>query len=257
MNRIHQVFKQKKQNILSVYFTAGFPSLNDTGRILQMLEKYGADMAEIGIPFSDPVADGEVIQQSSLRALQNGMNLNLLFEQLADIRQTVSMPLVLMGYLNPVYRMGFERFVEKCSQVGIDGLIIPDFPLSEMENASRQMLREADISNILLITPQTPEARIREIDAASDGFVYMVSSYATTGNTQEFSPEQTAYFRRVQSMKLSNPVLAGFGVSNRSTFESACLYANGAITGSAFIKAISADGKMEDKVKGFLLEYTQ
>jgi tryptophan synthase alpha chain len=255
MNRIDKLFSAKKTGILSVYFTAGFPALNDTHRIITLLEKYGVDMIEIGIPFSDPVADGEVIQLSSQRALANGMNLNLLFEQLKDIRQSVSIPLLLMGYLNPVFRMGMDTFVERCAQTGIDGVILPDFPPEEYELSSAELFRKSGLYNILLITPQTGDDRIRELDRLSSGFLYMVSSYATTGSTTDFNDAQVRYFKKVKEMNLKNPLVAGFGISDRKSFETACLNAHGAITGSAFVKAINESGGMEEKIRSFVQQF--
>lgn len=254
MNRIHKLFRKSKGNILSVYFTAGYPALNDTVRIIQYLEKYGAGMIEIGMPFSDPVADGEVIQKSSQKALENGMSLKLLFTQLKGIREKINLPLILMGYYNPVYRMGLGHFLEQCAETGIDGIILPDYPPEEYETMHLSIFRKYGISNILLVTPQTPEERIREIDRISDGFIYMVSSYATTGMGKEFSKEQEEYFSRLKGMNLKNPLVAGFGISDRRNFETACRYGDGAITGTSFIKAISADGPMEEKIRKFMQE---
>ncbi len=252
MNRIDKCFKDKKQDILSIYFTAGFPALNDTRRVIKALDKSGADMIEIGMPFSDPVADGPVIQKSSKKALDNGMNLSLLFEQLNDLREITEMPVILMGYLNPVFKMGMERFLEKCSEVGVDGLILPDFPPEEYEELYKDKFEQYGICNILLITPQTSENRIRKIDELSKGFVYMVSSYSTTGVKDGFGDRQINYFERIQNMELKNPSLVGFGISTRETYSLACKYSNGAIIGTAFIKAIEKDGKLDDKVESFI-----
>lgn len=237
---------------MSVYFTAGFPALNDTRRIIKALDKYGADMIEIGMPFSDPVADGPVIQKSSKKALNNGMNLALLFEQLSDLRQITDIPVILMGYLNPVFRMGMEKFLNFCYDVGIDGVILPDFPLEEYENTYKKTFNQYGIYNVLLITPQSSENRIRKIDEISKGFVYMVSSYSTTGVKEAFGDQQILYFERIKRMQLSNPTLVGFGISSKESYQTACRYSNGAIIGTAFIKAIEKNGKLDEKVKGFI-----
>ncbi len=255
MNRINELFSRKKENILSVYITAGYPALDDTSRIICALQDQGADMIEIGIPFSDPVADGPVIQNSSRTALKNGMSLNLLFEQLKNIRLKTRIPLLLMGYFNPVYHMGMEQFIQRCSETGIDGVIIPDLPLEYYRDNYQALFREHRIENIFLMTPQTPEDRILEIDRLTTGFIYMVSSYSTTGSTGGFSTVQEDYFRRIMEMPLSSPRLIGFGVGDKNTFKTAGRYASGAIIGSAFIKALSAPGTTEEKVAAFMREY--
>lgn len=252
MNRINQLFGVKNKNILSVYFTAGFPNLNDTVEIIQQLEKNGVDLIEIGIPFSDPTADGPTIQRSSEQALKNGMTLKLLFEQLKDIRKTVKIPLVLMGYFNPVYQFGVERFCEKCAEIGIDGTILPDLPLDEFQNEYRETFKLKNLHNILLITPQTSEKRVRQIDAASSGFIYMVSSSSTTGAGKKVEDFQQGYFERIQQMKLKNPKLIGFGISDRATFENACKYASGAIIGSAFVDAVKGAQDLPKAIATFV-----
>jgi tryptophan synthase alpha chain len=251
-NRIQTLFRNKENKILSVYFTAGYPELNDTAEIIKELEKNGADLIEIGIPFSDPVADGPVIQQSSEVALKNGMTLNLLFEQLEGIREHVSIPLILMGYFNPVMQYGLERFCQKCREIGIDGTILPDLPLEVYEEQYKDLFERSNLSNIFLITPQTTEARIRKIDNLSTGFIYMVSSSSTTGIKTNIIDSQTDYFERIEKMKLHTKKLTGFGISDRSSFQKACSYTNGAIIGSAFIKALSGEGKIQEKVKTFV-----
>lgn len=251
-NRINQLFETKKENILSVYFTAGHPNLNDTVEIIQQLEKNGVDLIEIGMPFSDPTADGPTIQRSSETALKNGMSLKLLFEQLKDIRKTVKIPLILMGYINPVYQFGVENFCEKCAETGIDGLILPDLPLDEFEAFYQPVFEKYNLHNILLITPQTGETRIRQIDAASSGFIYMVSSSSTTGSGKKVEDFQREYFERIQSMNLKNPRLIGFGISDKATFENACKYASGAIIGSAFVKAVNENSDLESTIKNFV-----
>lgn len=238
MNRINTLFETKKQHVLSVYFTAGYPDLNDTVSIIESLQTQGVDLIEIGIPFSDPLADGPVIQASGEQALHNGMTLKLLFEQLKDIRKTVHVPLIMMGYLNPVMQYGVDAFCEKCAEIGIDGVILPDLPLDVYENEYQAIFEKQCLKNIFLITPQTSENRIKQIDKASNSFIYMVSSSSTTGNNTDFGAEQEAYFSRVKSLDLKNPLMIGFGISDRKSFDNACKYANGAIIGSAFIKAV-------------------
>ncbi len=251
-NRINQLFETKKENILSVYFTAGFPELNDTVTIIKELESRGVDLIEIGIPFSDPTADGPTIQKSSEIALKNGMHLNLLFEQLKTIRETVKIPLILMGYFNPVYQFGVEKFCEKCAEIGIDGAILPDLPLDEFTAEHKPAFDANNLHNILLITPQTPEARIREIDAASEGFIYMVSSSSTTGAGKKVEDFQQDYFERIKQMNLKNNCIIGFGISDRATFSNACKYAAGAIIGSAFVKALINNGSLRENIKAFI-----
>jgi tryptophan synthase alpha chain len=257
MNRINRLFEKKKENVLSVYFTAGYPEFTDTIPILLELEKNGVDMVEIGIPFSDPVADGPVIQASSQKALEKGMSLKDLFIQLENFRNFSEMPIVLMGYMNPVFRMGMENFVENCKRVGVDGVIIPDFPPEEYQKKYRTLFAENDIHNILLITPQTPQERIRELDQLSGGFVYIVSSYATTGTNDQFSREQLNYFRRIKQMKLKNPGMIGFGISNSSNFTTVCEHAAGGIIGSAFIRSLEGKSTLDKKIKIFIKEFNR
>lgn len=241
MNRIKQKL-QEDQKILSIYFTAGYPALNDTVKIIQDLEKSGVDLIEIGLPFSDPLADGPTIQESSTAALKNGMTTTLLFEQLKDIRKTVSIPLILMGYFNPVLQYGVEEFCKKCEKVGIDGLILPDLPLDVYQEEYETIFKKHGLINVFLITPQTSDDRIKSIDAASEGFIYMVSSASTTGAKEGFGSEQSAYFDRIASMNLKNPQIVGFGISNAETFEQATEKTKGAIIGSAFIKHLTQNG---------------
>jgi tryptophan synthase alpha chain len=238
-NRINHLFRTKSKNILSVYFTAGYPRLNDTTEIICLLEKEGADLIEIGIPFSDPTADGPIIQRSNDVALKNGMSLNLLFSQLENIREKVHIPLLLMGYVNPVYRYGFESFCRKCHDVGIDGVILPDLPPEEFISSYRPFFEENNLHNILLITPQTPDERILKIDSLSAGFIYMVSSASTTGSVRGVTEMHLDYFQRVKNLNLKNPGMIGFGISNHETFKKACQYASGAIIGSAFINSFT------------------
>ncbi|MGL4780177.1 MAG: tryptophan synthase subunit alpha [Bacteroidales bacterium] len=239
MNRIKQLFQIKKSDVLSVYITAGYPSLDSTVDLIKKLEKNGVDMIEIGVPYSDPLADGPVIQQSSHIALENGMSIPLLFEQLAGIRESVKIPLLIMSYFNPILVYGFENFCAECKLRGIDGLIIPDLPFEEYSEKYKLILEKYGLEFILLITPQTSEQRIRQIDDCTDSFIYMVSSASTTGRRDSFSEEQALYFNRVSEFKLKNPCLVGFGVSNRNTYEMACKYANGVIVGSRFIDMLS------------------
>lgn len=251
-NRINELFQHKKENILSVYFTAGYPKLEDTVPIITALEKNGVDFIEVGMPFSDPVADGPVIQNSSTIALQNGMSVKKLFDQLKDIRKQVQMPLILMGYLNPVIQFGVEDFCKKCKEVGIDGLILPDLPLAVYQEEYKDLFEKYGLHNILLITPQTSEARIAEIDEASNGFTYMVSSSSTTGINSSVTKLQNEYFERVQQMELKNPRVVGFGISNAETFQNACNYASGAIIGSAFVKALDEEKSLDERISKFV-----
>ncbi len=241
MNRINQKLKEDKK-LLSIYFTAGYPEINDTVAIIQDLEKSGVDMIEIGLPFSDPLADGPTIQASSTQALKNGITTNLLFEQLANIRETVSIPLLIMGYFNPILQFGVEAFCKKCNEIGIDGLIIPDLPVDVYHENYQSTFEKYGLINVFLITPQTSDERILYIDAVSEGFIYMVSSAATTGAQSGFGEAQTNYFKRVAQMNLNNPQIIGFGISNAATFSQATQFAKGAIIGSAFIKHLNLKG---------------
>ena len=252
MNRINFLFEKKKENILSVYFTAGFPKLEDTVPTLLSLQSNGVDMVEIGIPFSDPMADGIVIQNSSQVALQNGMSIRKLFEQLTAVRAQIHIPLIMMGYLNPVMQFGFENFCKECSRVGVDGMIIPDLPLSDFLAEYKEIALRYRLEFIFLITPETSEERIRLIDSHTNGFIYMVSSAATTGTQTSFDTK-VDYFNRINAMNLKNPRLIGFGISNKSTREMVYKYSSGAIIGSAFIKALEETQEVESAVK-LLLE---
>ncbi|MDO5607743.1 MAG: tryptophan synthase subunit alpha [Capnocytophaga sp.] len=244
MKRITTLFEQNKK-VFSVYFTAGYPQLDDTVPIIEALQQSGVDMIEIGIPFSDPLADGPTIQRSSKTALDNGMTLELLFKQLKNIREKVDIPLLLMGYFNPVMQYGVERFCKECAEVGIDGVIIPDLPLDEYVTDCAPVFGRYGLTNIFLITPQTSDKRIRKIDRLSDGFIYMVSSAGVTGAKDTFGQEQQAYFKRVAALGLNNPTVIGFGISNKETFRQATKYSQGAIVGSAFIKFISENAVNE------------
>lgn len=252
MNRIQHLFSTKKNQILSVYFTAGFPKLTDTVEIIRNLTEQGVDMIEIGIPFSDPMADGPVIQQSSQTALQNGMSLKLLFTQLTAIRSVSSIPLLMMGYLNPVMQFGFENFCRECKRVGIDGLIIPDLPMKEYLEQYKPICDAYELEFVLLVTPETSDERIRMMDANTNGFIYLVSSASTTGAQSSFNSDKTAYFKRISGMKLKNPCLIGFGISNKETLDSAFEHANGAIIGSKFIQLLQSESTVSTAVSGLL-----
>lgn len=251
MNRIDQLFSNKPQRILNIYCTAGFPALNDTLTVVEALQQSGADMVELGMPFSDPLADGPVIQDSSTRAIANGMRISVLFEQMKGFRERVSIPVILMGYMNPVLQFGVENFCKKCAEVGVDGLILPDLPMDEYENEYRQLFEQYGLHLIFLVTPETTEARIRKIDSLSKGFVYAVSSSSTTGKDKVMADQQ-AYFARLKAMGLQNPVLIGFGIKDRATFETACTNSNGAIIGSAFVKAIENSTNLQNDIQSFV-----
>ena len=241
MNRINQIF-EKKENLLSIYFTAGFPNIDDTLKIIKELDKSQVDIIEIGLPFSDPLADGPTIQKSSEKALSNGMTTNLLFDQLKDLRKISEIPVVIMGYFNPILQYGIEKFCSNCKDVGIDGLIIPDLPADIFKKNYKNIFDKNKLNMMFLITPQTSNDRINLIDDLSKGFIYMVSSYSVTGAKDSFDKYQIEYFKRIKKMNLSNPLLIGFGISNKKTFQSACQNSNGAIIGSAYIKYIENHG---------------
>ena len=247
MTRIEKLFKRKKQGILNVYCTAGFPKLESTLEVMKSLQENGVDLIELGMPYSDPLADGEVIQQSGAVALKNGMTISKLFDQLKDLRNPDSpsslgnLPVILMGYMNPVLQYGFEKFCSKAAEVGIDGLILPDLPMFEFESEYGEILKKYNLNLIFLVTPETKEDRLRRIDQLSSGFLYAVSSSSTTGNNKDIGGQQ-GYFQKLHEMKLKNPVLVGFGIKDRQTYDAACEYTNGAIIGSAYIKALG-DGK--------------
>jgi tryptophan synthase alpha chain len=251
-NRIPSLFIKKKSGLLNVYFTAGFPNLGDTVAVLEGLEKAGADLVEIGMPYSDPVADGETIQQSNMKALENGMTLKVLFKQLAGSRERVSVPILLMGYVNPVLQFGVEAFCQKCQEVGVDGVILPDLPLDLYLDEYESIFRQYGLLNIFLITPQTSDERIRLIDEHSEGFIYMVSSASITGSTSGVSDQMLAYFDRINAMNLQNPRLIGFGIKDNDTFRMANQYASGAIIGSAFIRLLEQHGADEERIRDFV-----
>jgi tryptophan synthase alpha chain len=250
MNRIEKLFSEKQKNILNVYCTAGFPHLDNTIKVLHSLQENGADMVEIGMPYSDPLADGPVIQASSAIALANGMTIEKLFEQLKDCRNDFRLPLILMGYLNPVMQFGIEKFCKHAKEVGVDGIILPDLPIYEFENEYQKYFDQNSLHFIFLITPETSEERIKKIDDLTKGFIYAVSSSSTTGNNKEID-QQENYFLKLQKMNLKNPVLVGFGIKDKNTFQSACKYTNGAIIG-AYIKALENSTSVESATKQFL-----
>jgi tryptophan synthase alpha chain len=251
MSRTNELFSRKKERILNVYCTAGYPKLDSTVKVMTALQQGGADLIELGMPYSDPLADGPVIQASGAAALHNGMTISKLFEQLEDFRKEISVPVVLMGYLNPLLQYGFEKFCAKAVEVGVDGLIIPDIPMYEYEKEYSQTIKKYGLDFIFLVTPETSEERIKKLDSLSSGFLYAVSSSSITGSDKDFSPVET-YLQKIQAMNLKNPVLVGFGIKDKATFNTACKYANGAIIGSAYIKALDSVNGVEEKTKSFL-----
>ncbi|MBC7451049.1 MAG: tryptophan synthase subunit alpha [Cytophagales bacterium] len=251
-NRLIELFQKKTENLLNIYFTAGYPELNDTVTILKALEKAGVDMVEIGMPYSDPVADGPIIQKSSGDAIVNGMTIKNLLHQLKDIRKEVTVPILLMGYLNPVMQYGIEKFVKEISEIGIDGLIIPDLPLNEYTEHYKHLFESHNISNVFLITPNTEDERLHLIDDLTQGFVYMVSTNSTTGNEQKQPENHEVYFNRIKNMNLKSPRMIGFNIKDKKTFHEACLYANGAIIGSAFVRMLSNSHLLEQDVIQFV-----
>jgi len=251
MKRIQELFKGKDNKILNVYCTAGYPLLNSTMEVIKALQKNGVDIIELGMPYSDPLADGLVIQQSSSIALANGMTIKKLFEQLKDLRKEISVPVVLMGYMNPVLQYGFEKFCSDAAAVGIDGLILPDLPEHEFETEYGDIIKKHRLDFIFLVTPETSEGRVRKLDELSSGFIYAVSSSSTTGGDKNLS-EIKSYLQKLKAMSLKNPVLVGFGIKDKSTFETACANANGAIIGTAYIKALAKPGNVTDITSKFL-----
>jgi len=251
MSRIEQLFKRKKNHILNVYCTAGYPHLENTIEVMKALEENGADIIELGMPYSDPLADGPVIQHSSTVAIANGMTIETLFEQLKNFRKQVSVPAILMGYMNPILQYGIEKFCASAEAVGIDGIILPDLPMYEFETEYKELFQQHGLNFIFLITPETGEDRIRKIDNLSSGFIYAVSSSSTTGNNKAIESQQV-YFKKLYDMKLSNPVLVGFGIKDKQTFNAACEYTNGAIIGTAYIKALENSSDVAQATKEFL-----
>ncbi len=251
MNRLKQLFDKKKDNLFSIYYTAGHPGLGTTLDIAEALEKAGVDFLEMGFPYSDPVADGPVIQHSSEKALENGMTLNLLFEQLKDLRKRVTIPIMLMGYFNPIVQYGVARFCEKAAEVGVDGIIVPDLPIYEYETLYAACFKDHNLSNIFMVTPQTSDERIRKIDSLSNSFIYLLSSSTITGANLQMSTNIEDYYKRVKAMQLKNPTIFGFGIKDNVSFRKACEYANGAIVGTAFVKLLGEDNYL-DKIPGFV-----
>ncbi|MEP6675808.1 MAG: tryptophan synthase subunit alpha [Ferruginibacter sp.] len=251
MSRLTALFKKKSSGILNVYCTAGYPALESTMDIMQALQLNNADIIELGMPYSDPLADGPVIQASSAKALENGMTIPKLFEQLNGFRNTIQIPVLLMGYMNPVLQFGFENFCAKAAEIGIDGLILPDLPLYEFETEYGNIIKKYGLDMIFLITPETSAERIRKIDELGSGFIYAVSSSSTTGNNKPLD-EQQGYFERLKNMQLKNPILVGFGIKDKATFDAACLHTNGAIIGSAYIKELNAGNNIKEVTAKFL-----
>jgi len=251
MNRIKALFQQKQNNILSVFCTAGYPEINSLVSILETLQESGVDMVEIGMPFSDPTADGPVIQYSNTIAIDNGMMLKVLFQQLKGIRAKIHIPLVLMGYINPAMQYGMENFFNEAHNCGIDGIIIPDLPMYEYEQIYKKQFEKYQLENIFLITPQTSPERIQKIDELSNSFIYVVSSNSITGGKSNIADAQIQYFQRIKDMQLKNPTVIGFGIKDKSTFDTACMYANGAIIGSAFVQAIDKSKDLKNDVSNF------
>ena len=240
MNRINKLFQKKNKKILSIYFTAGYPRINDTVDIIKALDKNGVDMIEVGIPFSDPIADGPIIQNSSTIAITNGMNMSLLFDQLKNIRSTTQIPIILMGYINPIIQFGYDKFVDKLIECGIDGVILPDLPLLEYKKELKPFFDKNNISFVSLISPNTSIERVKKIDQISDGFLYVVSSSSITGKNNLFDANQIKYFNSLNNIFLKNPKIIGFGISDKKSFDIACNYSNGAIIGTKFINSLDA-----------------
>tara|TARA_B110000967_G_scaffold130613_1_gene133445 strand:- start:24 stop:791 length:768 start_codon:yes stop_codon:yes gene_type:complete len=250
MNLIQELFQKKDKKLLSIYFTCGYPKLDDTTKVISALEESGVDFIEVGLPYSDPLADGPTIQESSQKALENGINLDIIFEQLKTIKGTNKTPLVAMGYLNQLLKYGEDKFCEACVACGIDTVILPDLPMVEFENHYQQLFEKYGITNVFLITPHTSEDRIRKIDSYSKAFIYVVASASITGAKGEISDSQIEYFERIKEMNLQSKLIIGFGISDKATFDTACTYSNGAIVGSAFIKHIGTNGV--DEIDNFI-----
>jgi len=251
MSNLDLVFKEKSKRILNVYCTAGYPSLDSTMKVMTSLQENGADIIELGMPYSDPLADGEVIQVSSIKALANGMNIAVLFDQIKDMRKSISIPVILMGYMNPILQYGFENFCKKAKEVGVDGLILPDLPLFEFEQSYGKIITENNLDFIFLVTPETPVDRIKKLDSLSNGFLYAVSSSATTGKDKDFNVV-AQYLQKLQAMQLKNPILVGFGIKDKATFDAATLHTQGAIIGSAYIQQLTKGGDIETTTSQFL-----
>jgi tryptophan synthase alpha chain len=251
MNRLQELFKRKNNKILNVYCTAGYPQLNSTIEVMKSLQENGTDAIELGMPYSDPLADGPVIQQSSIIALANGMTIKKLFEQLKDLRKEISIPVLLMGYMNPILQYGFENFCANAAAVGIDGLILPDLPEHEFDTEYGAVIKRYRLDFVFLVTPETSEERVKKLDELSTGFLYAVSSSSTTGSNKNMT-DVNAYLRKLKGLKLKNPVIVGFGIKDKTTFEAACENANGAVIGTAYITALSATGNIADITRVFL-----
>lgn len=251
MSRIKELFERKDNRVLNIYCTAGYPKLESTLEVMKALQESGTDLIELGMPYSDPLADGPVIQASGLQALQNGMTIQTLFTQLQDFRKEIKVPVVLMGYLNPLIQYGFERFCQQAASVGIDGLIIPDIPMYEFKSEYQAIVQQYGLDFIFLVTPETSDARIKELDSLSSGFLYAVSSSSLTGSDKDFAPVEM-YLQKLQSMNLSNPILVGFGIKDKPTFDTACRYATGAIIGSAYIKALEGSENIKETTRNFI-----
>jgi tryptophan synthase alpha chain len=251
MSRIQELFTKKKHKVLNVYCTAGYPELNSTVPVMKALQENGADLIELGMPYSDPLADGPVIQASGSKALENGMTIKVLFDQLKDVRNEINIPVILMGYMNPVLQYGFDKFCADAAKAGVDGLILPDLPEFEFENEYGAIIKKYGLDFIFLVTPETSEERIKKLDSLSSGFLYAVSSSATTGKDKDFNAVEK-YLQRLQAMELKNPVLVGFGIKDKETFQSACKYANGAIIGTAYIKMLEETKDIAGGTKSFL-----
>jgi tryptophan synthase alpha chain len=254
-NRLQDLFASGENDLLSIYYTAGYPTLNSTVDIAEALEKAGADFLEIGFPYSDPLADGPTIQHSSQVALDNGMNLNVLFEQLADLRKRVTIPVILMGYANPMIQYGVERFCKKAAGVGVDGVIVPDLPMHEYELLYSKYFKQNNLSNIILVTPQTSDDRIRKIDQLSDCFIYLLSSSTITGKSLKMSDIVDTYFKRIEDMQLKNPTIVGFGIADKTSYQKACEYNRGAIVGSAFVKYLGSDENYLNGISTFINQF--
>jgi len=255
MNRIQKLFEKKQKDILSIYFTAGHPTLDSVVPIIKELEQQGVDLIEIGMPFSDPLADGTVIQQSSQKALANGMSLKKLISDLNNIREDCQIPLILMGYFNTVLKYGIDNFCRDISNIGIDGVILPDMPLEVYEKEYKTIFEENNISVIFLISPNTPDVRIKKTESLSNGFIYAVSTASTTGATKGFNKDNEQYFERLNNMKLSIPILIGFGISGKETFQQVCKYNAGGIIGSAFVKVLDNSNDIKQAIKGFISKF--
>ena len=251
MRRIEKLFSEKKNGILNIYYTAGYPQLNSTIEVMKALQENGTDIIELGMPYSDPLADGPVIQQSSSIALRNGITIKKLFEQLRNFRKEISIPVILMGYMNPVLQYGFEKFCAEAAAIGIDGLILPDLPEYEYENEFGPVIKKHGLDFIFLVTPETSDERIKKLDSLSSGFIYAVSSSSTTGSDKNMV-EVRSYLQRLKGLKPLNPVLVGFGIKDKASFETACELANGAIIGTAYIKQLSKKGEIKELTKSFL-----